>query len=77
MASSLFKSAWAIPVSGTRTANSISARIMTRFISYPSFLSPLRWRNRRRGCVAFVRTAGRRGVVESMRRLRAPKEKQR
>jgi hypothetical protein len=58
MASSLFKSAWAMPVSGTRTANSINVRIMTRFISYPPFLPPLRWRIGRRGCFVFVLCAG-------------------
>jgi len=42
MASSLFKSAWATPISGTVTANSISARIINRFIiSYPPLTSHL------------------------------------
>src|SRR6266849_3546127 len=39
MASSLFKSAWATLMSGTRTVTSISARTMARFICYPSLLS--------------------------------------
>jgi hypothetical protein len=58
MASSLFKSAWAMPVSGTRTANSINVRIMTRFISYPPFLPHLGWPIGRWSCFVFVRCAG-------------------
>src|SRR5256886_12602607 len=42
MASSVLRSALATPASGARTAASISARTMARFICYPSFLlSPL------------------------------------
>src|SRR6267142_1118005 len=38
MASSLFRSAWATPISGTVTASSINARIMKRFIAwFPPF----------------------------------------
>src|SRR6267378_1349676 len=55
MASSLFKSAWATPMSGTRTVASISARTMIRFISYPSLLSHfLGGRPRGGRCYAFL-----------------------
>src|SRR5207302_7035990 len=55
MASSLFKSAWATPMSGTRTVTSISARTMARFICYPSLLSQfLGGRPRVGRCYAFL-----------------------